>query len=190
MLTRIDSSAITRRCARAQIRSAASCATQHVTIWLRSCGWPVVRLCCGVMSLVGTETRSHPLCATTIQTRQALAPEPKNSLDLAVRLQLRINGGQLSAIPIMPAQFSRLASFCERSLPATPSAERLAMRGDRVEQGRPRPRQPRLPARAAYALHAVLRVNGRYKRLAEASGSSDARCAASARCPRLAMRAR
>jgi hypothetical protein len=42
------------------------------------------------------------------------------------------------------------------------------MRGDRVAQGSPLPWQPRLPARAAYALHAVLRVNGLYKRLAEA----------------------
>jgi hypothetical protein len=42
------------------------------------------------------------------------------------------------------------------------------MRSDRAEQGRPLPWQPRLPACAAYALHAVLRVNGLYKRLAGA----------------------
>jgi len=83
------------------------------------------------------------------------------------------------------------------------------MGGDRAAQGRPLPWRPRLPARSAYALHAVLRVNGVYRRLAEAverhpraerwftageqvvrSGSSGARCAVSARCPRLAMRAR
>ena len=42
------------------------------------------------------------------------------------------------------------------------------MRGERAGQGRPLPWRPRLPARAAYALHALLRANVLYRRLAEA----------------------
>jgi hypothetical protein len=42
------------------------------------------------------------------------------------------------------------------------------MRGERAERGGPRPWPPRLSARAAYALHPVLRVNGLYARLAGA----------------------
>lgn len=41
------------------------------------------------------------------------------------------------------------------------------MRGERAGQGRPLPWRPWLPARAAYALHALLRANVLYRRLAE-----------------------